>query len=103
MKKQLNEEFRRMQVLAGIKQIIKEEQIRYNKGEIITLVTRNGDNNGEVTIDSVYDSTILGWMKNVGPTPIKVKITQSEDGNGYDVYKEDGTMIRQNHKIISKK
>ena len=80
-----------------------EEQL-YNKGEIITLVTKNGDNNGEVTVDSVYDSTIIGYMKSQSTTPIKVKITQSKNGDSYDVYTEDGTtMIRQNHKILPKK
>ena len=86
-----------------VKQIIKEEQLRYNKGEIITLVTKNGDNNGEITVDSVYDSTIIGYMKSQTTTPIKVKITQSKNGDSYDVYSEDGTMIRQNHKILPKK
>ena len=56
MKKQiLSEQFRRMQKLAGIitESQFNEEELRYDKGQIITLVTKNGDNNGEVTIDSV--------------------------------------------------
>ena len=107
MKKQiLSEQFRRMQKLAGIitESQFNEEELRYDKGQIITLVTKNGDNNGEVTIDSVSDSTIIGYMKSRTTTPIKVKITKSEDGDGYDVVEvEDGTQIRQNHKIVPKK
>lgn len=92
-----------------ISKVLKEEQPRYNKGEIITLVTRRGDNNGEVTVDSVYNSTIIGYLKAQGPTPIKVKIVQAEDGDGYDVYDmSDNTrkkplQIRNNHKILPKK
>ena len=85
-----------------IKQIIKEEQLKYNKGEILTLVTKNGDKNGEVTVDSVHDSTIIGYMKSQGQVPIQVKITPSKNGEGYDVFEKDGTMIRNNHKIVPK-
>jgi tRNA A37 methylthiotransferase MiaB len=100
MKKQiLSEEFRRMQKLAGI---ITEEQLKYDKGQILTLVTKNGDNNGEVTVDTVNNSIIMGYMKSNNTTPIKVKITQAETGEGYDVYTEDDTMIRNNHKIVPK-
>jgi hypothetical protein len=94
-----------------VKQIIKEEQSKlYSKlgselwsklykGQILTLATTRGDNNGEVTIDTVNNSMIIGYMKSQSTTPIKVKIIQSKNGEGYDVYMEDGTMIRNNHKI----
>jgi hypothetical protein len=95
----LSEEFKRMQKLAGI---INEEQLRYDKGQILTLVTKNGDNNGEVTVDTVNNSIIMGYMKSNNTAPIKVKITQAETGEGYDVYTEDDTMIRNNHKIVPK-
>jgi hypothetical protein len=86
----------------NFKQIIKEEQLRYDKGQILTLVTKSGDNTGEVTVDTVNNSIIIGYMKSQSTTPIKVKIIQSKNGEGYDVYTEDGTMIRNNHKIVPK-
>jgi len=106
MKKQiLSEQFRRMQKLAGIitESQFNEETLRYDKGQIVTLTTQRGANNGEVTIDSVSDSIIIGYMRSQSTTPIKVKITKSQDGDGYDVYNEEGTMIRQNHEIVPKK
>jgi hypothetical protein len=86
-----------------VKKIIKEEQLRFNKGQIITLLTKDGDNNGEVTVDTADNSTIIGYMKSQSATPIKVKIVQSKNRDGYDVYGDDGTMIRNNQEIVLKK
>jgi hypothetical protein len=76
-----------------VKKIIKEEQLRFNKGQIITLLTKDGDNNGEVTVDTADNSTIIGYMKSQSATPIKVKIVQSKNRDGYDVYGDDGLKL----------
>jgi hypothetical protein len=102
----MNNEFLKMQKLAGLitegqykSRLNEEEKLTYSKGDIIILLTKNGDKNGEVTVDSVYNNTITGYMKSRSATPIKVKITPSKDGEGYDVYDENDVMIRNNHKI----
>jgi uncharacterized phosphosugar-binding protein len=104
--KTLNETENNIKLLESLSgkrvKLIKEEQLRYNKGQILTLVNKSGNNTGEVTVDTVNNSIIIGYMKSQSTTPIKVKIIQSKNGEGYDVYTEDGTMIRNNHKIAPK-
>jgi hypothetical protein len=83
---------------------IKEVEQKYNKGEILTLVTKDGDSNGEVIVDSVSGTTVIGYMQTSRPTPIQVKITPAKNGEGYDVYDmEQDIMIRNNHNIVPKK